>query len=60
MKALVTNNQVRDIEKRDIDVYKYYHKDIADMFIDCPEDAEIGDKYENGEFIKVKVETETE
>lgn len=41
-----------DIEKRDIDIYDYYHKDIADMFVDCPEDVEIGYTYENGEFIK--------
>jgi hypothetical protein len=52
MKALVINNMVMDIEKRDIDIYDYYHKDIADMFIDCPEDVEIGYTYENGEFIK--------
>lgn len=52
MKALVIDNEVRDIEKRDIDVYEYYHKDIADMFIDCPEDVETGYKYIDGEFIK--------
>lgn len=56
MKALVIKNRVKDIEKRDIDVYKYYHKDIADLFIDCPDDTEIGDFYENGVFTKPLVE----
>lgn len=52
MKALIRNNQVIDVEKRDIDVYQYYHKDVADMFVDCPDDVSIGDKYENGVFVK--------
>lgn len=52
MKALVINNAVVDIEKRDIDVYEYYHKDIADKFVDCPEDTEIGYIYNEGNFEK--------
>lgn len=56
MKALVINNTVIDIEQRDIDVYEYYHKDIADRFIDCSDDVEIGDTYENGTFVKAGTE----
>lgn len=52
MKALVINNQVIDIEKRDIDVYEYYHKDIAELFIECTDDVAIGDMYIDGEFVK--------
>ena len=52
MKALVINNTVMDIEKRDIDVYEYYHKDIAKLFVDCPDDTEIGDIYIDGKFEK--------
>lgn len=52
MKALVINNVVLDIEKRDIDVFEYYHPDIAEMFIECDDTVEIGDMYENGEFHK--------
>lgn len=59
MKALVMNGIVMDVEKRDVDIYEYYHKDIADMFVDCPKDVEIGYTYINGEFIK-PIEEETE
>lgn len=52
MKALIRNNIVIDIEKRDIDVYKYYHKDVAKMFVDCPDDTSIGDTYTDGVFAK--------
>lgn len=52
MKALIIDNEVRDIEKRDINVFEYYHEDVAKLFVDCPEDVSIGDKYENGMFIK--------
>ena len=52
MKALVINNMVVDIEKRDIDVYEYYHKDIAKLFVDCPDDVSIGDEYVDGVFVK--------
>lgn len=52
MKALIMNNRVLDIEKRDIDVYDYYHEDIAKLFVDCPDDTELGDKYIDGEFKK--------
>lgn len=52
MKALVRNDVVIDIEKRDIDVYAYYHEDIAKLFVDCTEDVEIGDNYIDGQFIK--------
>lgn len=52
MKALVINNMVVDIEKRDIDVYKYYHEDIAKLFVDCPDDVSIGDEYIDGVFVK--------
>lgn len=52
MKALIRNNIVIDIEKRDIDVYEYYHKDVADMFVDCPDDTSIGDNYTDGVFAK--------
>jgi hypothetical protein len=52
MKALIFNNEVKDIEKRDIDVYEYYHKDIAKLFIECPDDVAIGDMYIDGEFVK--------
>lgn len=45
MKALVINEVVVDVEKRDIDVYDYYHKDVAKLFVDCTEDVEIGDLY---------------
>lgn len=58
MKALIIDNEVRDIEKRDIDVYDYYHKDIAKLFIECPDDVEIGDKYVDGKFIKREEPTE--
>lgn len=60
MKALVINNEVRDIEKRDIDVFDYYHKDIAKLFVECPDDTEIGDIYENGVFVKPIVEEDVE
>ena len=60
MKALIMNNTVLDIEKRDIDVYKYYHKDIAKLFVDCPDDTELGDIYENGEFKKPDEEADAE
>lgn len=64
MKALIIDNDVRDIERRDIDVYEYYHKDIAKLFVDCPDDTEIGYHYINGEFINPnppnEVVTETE
>jgi hypothetical protein len=52
MKALIRNNRVLDIEKRDIDVYDYYHEDIAKLFVDCPDDTELGDIYLDGEFKK--------
>lgn len=51
MKALVIDNEVRDVEKRDIDVYEYYHKDVAKLFVDCPEDVEVGYLYKDGQFI---------
>ena len=54
MKALVIDNIVRDIEKRDIDVFKYYHKDIAKLFIPCPDDVEIGYQYIDGKFEKIE------
>lgn len=53
MKALVINNVVMDIEKRDIDVFEYYHPVIAEKFVDCDESVEMGDVYENGEFRKL-------
>ena len=56
MKALVIDKTVRDVETRDIDVFEYYHKDIAGLFIDCPEDVSIGDIYEEGVFSKPNVE----
>lgn len=59
-KALVRNDVVIDIEKRDIDVYEYYHKDIADMFIDCPEDTEIGYLYVGSEFVNPNPPEEVE
>ena len=52
MKALIMNNRVLDIEKRDVDVYDYYHEDIAKLFVDCPNDTELGDEYIDGEFKK--------
>ena len=52
MKALVIDNMVVGIERRDVDVYDYYHKDIAKLFVDCPDDTEKGDIYENGKFVK--------
>ena len=52
MKALIIDGFVRDIETRDINVYDYYHEDIAKLFVDCPEDVSIGDAYVNGEFVK--------
>lgn len=55
MKALIIDNEVRDIEKRDINVFEYYHEDIAKLFVDCTEDVSIGDRYENGVFIKREV-----
>ena len=60
MKALIMNNTVLDIEKRDIDVYDYYHEDIAKLFVDCPDDTELGDVYENGEFKKPVEEVDAE
>lgn len=60
MKALIRNNQVIDIEKRDIDVYQYYHKNVADMFVDCTDDVSIGDIYEKGVFTKRAEMTESE
>ena len=52
MKALVIDNQVMDVEKRDINVYEYYHEDIAKLFVDCPEDTKKGDRYIDGVFVK--------
>lgn len=52
MKALIINTEVRDIEKRNINVYDYYHEDIAKLFVDCPDDVSIGDRYVDGEFVK--------
>ena len=60
MKALIMNDTVLDIEKRDINVYEYYHEDIAKLFIDCPDDTEIGDKYLDGEFKKATEEADAE
>ena len=60
MKALIIDNEVRDVEKRDIDVFKYYHKDIAKLFIDCPDDTERGDMYIDGEFVKPDILVENE
>ena len=60
MKALIINNEVRDIEKRDIDVYNYYHEDVAKLFVDCPDDTELGDFYINGEFKKPDEEADVE
>ena len=60
MKALIMNNTVIDIEKRDIDVYDYYHKDIAKLFVECPDDVEIGDAYIDGKFVKREELTDTE
>ena len=60
MKALILNGQVIDIEHRDIDVYQYYHKDVADMFVDCTDNVSIGDIYENGVFTKRVEMTERE
>lgn len=54
MKALIIDNEVRDVEVRDIDVFKYYHRDIAKLFIDCPDDTKRGDRYIDGEFIKLE------
>lgn len=52
MKALIVNERVLDIEKRDINVFEYYHEDVAKLFVDCPEEVSIGDLYINGEFKK--------
>lgn len=52
MKALVINNRVIDIETRDINVYEYYHEDVAKLFVDCSDNVSIGDSYIDGEFIK--------
>ena len=52
MKALIIDNEVRDIEKRDINVFEYYHEDVAKLFVDCADNVNIGDRYENGVFIK--------
>jgi hypothetical protein len=52
MKALILHNQVVDIEKRDINLYEYYHEDIAKLFVDCPDDTSIGDSYIDGKFEK--------
>ena len=60
MKALVVNNTVIDVEKRDINVYEYYHKDIAKLFVDCPDTVEIGDSYIDGDFVKPEVVEEGE
>lgn len=54
MKALVINDVVVSLEYRDIDVHDYYHKDIANLFVDCPSDTKKGDKYVNGKFVKVE------
>ena len=50
MKALIIDNEVRDIETRDIDVFQYYHEDIAKLFVDCSEDVRVGDTYKDGIF----------
>lgn len=60
MKALVINNTVVDIEKRDINVYEYYHEDIAKLFIDCPEDTKFGYTYKDGVFMEENVDEEVE
>ena len=52
MKSFIRYNRVMAIEKRDIDVYEYYHEDFAKLFVDCPDDTEIGDIYEDGVFRK--------
>ena len=52
MKALIIDEEVRDIEKRDIDVFEYYHHDIAQLFVDCTDDVSIGDRYIDGVFVK--------
>lgn len=52
MKALIIDNEVRDIEKRDINVFEYYHEDVAKLFVDCTEDVEVGDIYKDGVFVK--------
>lgn len=50
MKALILYDTVVGLEERDIDVYEYYHKDIAKLFVDCPDDVEIGCSYTDGVF----------
>ena len=52
MKALIIDEEVRDIEKRDIDVFDYYHPDIAQLFVDCTDEVSIGDRYIDGVFVK--------
>lgn len=56
MKALVIDGSVRDIEKRDIDVFKYYHAEVAQLFIECDETVSIGDRYVDGKFVKDDME----
>ena len=60
MKALVRDNIVIDIEARDIDVYEYYHADVAKLFVDCPDDVKIGYIYRDGAFLSGDVTEEVE
>ena len=54
MYLFVQNNQILDIERRDITLSEYYHADIVPSFIEVPNETEveIGWQYINGEIIK--------
>ena len=52
MYVFVQNNQVLDIERRDINLAEYYHVDMVEYFIQVAGDADvqIGDIYMDGMF----------
>lgn len=54
MYIFVINDEIRDIERRDIDLSKYYHSGVLQYFIEVPDgtDVTIGDYYVNGGIVK--------
>jgi len=60
MYALIMNNQVVDIEKREINLSEYYHIDLIPHFIECDDTVEIGDTYTDGVFSKSIIQEQSE
>ena len=55
MYAYVRDHIVLDIDTRD-DITPYYHPDVADDYILCPDTVKIGDGYRDGKFIPQEVD----